>query len=94
MSYALAITPEAEAQLVRLVESLPPSRRDVAFQAVLEELTKLAANPALAVRSRIGRPVYRFHFTAEGVTYYWATTFQYSMDEAAVVVTDVFNTAF
>jgi plasmid stabilization system protein ParE len=93
VSYRLDITPEAEAQLDRLVESLAPSKRHAALQTILQELATLAANPALAVRSRVGRPVYRFRFTVEEVTYYWAATFLYSTDEQALVITDVFRTS-
>ncbi|HXG44221.1 MAG TPA: hypothetical protein VNJ71_05605 [Gemmatimonadales bacterium] len=92
MSYALDITPEAEARLARLIELLPPARRGAALDAVLTQLTTLAANPRLAVPAAVGRPVYRFSFVAEDTTYYWAATFRYSLDERAIVVTDVFRT--
>jgi hypothetical protein len=89
MSYALAIAPEAEQDLSRLINSLPAKRRGPALDAVLAELEKLAANPALAVRSTIGRPTYRFAFAVDNVHYHWAALFMYSADETAVVVTQI-----
>ena len=69
MSYELAIAPEAEEDLDRLISSLPRRRREPAITAVLAELEKLAANPSLAVRSTLGRPTYRFSFEVDRVGY-------------------------
>jgi hypothetical protein len=69
MSYELAIAPEAEDDLDRLISSLPKKRRAAALDAVLEQLDKLASNPSLAVRSTLGRPTYRFQFVVHGVHY-------------------------
>jgi hypothetical protein len=91
MSYALAIAPEAEQDLARLIDSLPAKRRGPALDAVLAELEKLAANPGLAVKATIGRPTYRFSFTVERVGYHWAALFKYSADERSTVVTQVFR---
>lgn len=91
MSYALAIAPEAEQDLARLVDSLPAKRRERAFDAVLAELGKLAANPSLAVKSTLGRPTYRFSFAVDRVRYHWAALFKYSADEQTIVVTQVFR---
>ena len=91
MSYALAITPEAEEDLSRIVKSLPSKRRQRALDAVAQELEKLAANPSLAVRSTLGRPTFRFSFTARQVAYHWAATFKYSQDERTIVITHIFR---
>jgi len=91
MSYELAITPEAEQDLARLSDSLPSKRRGAAFDAVLAQLEKLVANPALAVKSTVGRPTYRFSFVADRVRYHWAALFKYSPDEKAIVVTQLFR---
>lgn len=91
MSYKLAITPEAAADLDRLVASLPATRRSVALEAVLAELQLLAEDPSLAAKRRIGRPSFRFKFVAEKVGYWWEATFQYSQDESAIVVTHLFK---
>ncbi len=93
MSYELAIAPEAEQDLNRLVESLPKRRRQAALDAVLAELEKLAVNPSLAVQSMLGRPTYRFSFVAENVRYHWAATFKYAQDERAIVITHIFRVA-
>ena len=93
MSYELGITPEAEQDLTRLIDSLPAKRRGQALDAVLAELEKLAANPGLAVKSTIGRPTYRFSFIVDRVRYHWAALFKYSPDEKAIVVTQVFRVA-
>lgn len=91
MSYALAIAPEAEQDLTRLVDSLPRRRRERAWDAIRDELNKLAANPGLAVRSTLGRPTYRFRFTVDDVGYHWAATFKYAEDERTIVITHVFR---
>ncbi len=91
MSYALAIAPEAEQDLARLVDSLPARRRERALDAVLEQLDKLAANPGLAVKSTLGRPTYRFSFVVDRVTYHWAALFKFSSDESTIVVTQLFR---
>jgi plasmid stabilization system protein ParE len=91
MSYELAITPEAEQDLARLIDSLPPKRRGVALDAALAELEKLASNPGLAVKSTVGRPTYRFSFVADRIRYHWAALFKYSTDEKAIVVTQLFR---
>ena len=91
MSYALAIAPEAEQDLARLVGSLPAEIRVPALDAVLEQLEKLAANPALAVRSTVGRPTYRFSFVVDDVRYRWAALFEYSPDERSIVITQLFR---
>lgn len=93
MSYELAITPEAEQDLKRLISSLPKHRRKAALDAVPEQLEKLAANPSLAVRSTLGRPTYRFSFRAGGVGYHWAATFKYSEDERQIVITHLYKIA-
>jgi hypothetical protein len=49
--------------------------------------------PLLAGKLHLGRPTYRFRFTAGGVGYHWAATFQYAEDEQRVVVTHVFRIA-
>lgn len=91
MSYGLAIAPEAEEDLTRLIDSLPNKRRGPALDAVLLELEKLAANPALAVKSTVGRPTYRFSFVVDRVRYHWAALFKYSSDEASIVITQLFR---
>lgn len=93
MSYALAIAiaPEAEQDLARLIDSLPERRRERAFNAVLAELEKLAANPSLAVKSTLGRPTYRLSFTIDRVGYHWAALFKYSPDERWIVITQLFR---
>jgi len=91
MSYELAIAPEAEQDLARLIDSLPPKRRGPALDAVLVELEKLAANPSLAVRSTIGRPTYRLAFTVDRVRHHWTALFMYSADERSIVITQVFR---
>ena len=91
MSYALAIAPEAEADLTRLIESLPRGRRDRAWDAVRGELNKLAANPGLAVRSTLDRPTYRFRFVLDNVGYHWGATFRYAADEQTIVITHIFR---
>lgn len=91
MSYELAITPEAEQDLARLIDSLPAKRRGAALDGVVMELEKLAANPGLAVKSTVGRPTYRFSFMAGGVRYHWAALFKYSPDEKSIVVTQLFR---
>lgn len=91
MSYELAIAPEAEEDLDRLISSLPQRRRGPAFDAVLAELDKLAANPSLAVRSTLGRPTYRFSFVADNVGYHWAATFKYAQDERTLVITHIYK---
>lgn len=93
MSYELAIAPEAEEDLNRLIESLPKRRREAALDGVVTELEKLAANPSLAVRSMLGRPTYRFSFVADSVHYHWAATFKYAEDERTIVITHVFRVA-
>jgi plasmid stabilization system protein ParE len=93
MSYALAIAPEAEEDLNRLIESLPKRRREAALDGVAAELEKLVANPSLAVRSTLGRPTYRFSFIVENVHYHWAATFKYAQDERTIVITQVFRVA-
>lgn len=91
MSYELAIAPEAEEDLDRLISSLPRRRRDAALTAVLAELEKLAANPSLAVRSTLGRPTYRFSFEVDRVGYHWAATFKYGTDERTIVITHIYK---
>jgi hypothetical protein len=91
MSYELAIAPEAEQDLVRLIDSLPAKRRGRAFDAVLIELEKLAANPGLAVRSNVGRPTYRFSFKVDRVSHHWAAIFKFSPDERTIVVTQLYR---
>jgi len=91
MSYELAIAPEAEEDLERLVDSLPKRRQLLAIDAVHAELEKLAANPSLAVRSTLGRPTYRFGFKVDDVIYHWAATFKYDQSERALVITHVFR---
>ena len=93
MSYALDITPEAEEDLFRIIDSLPQARRERAWDAVGAELVKLAASPSLAVRSTLSRPTYRFSFRIDDVGYHWAATFKYAMDEKTVVITQVFRPA-
>lgn len=93
MSYALAIAPEAEQDLARLVDSLPPKRRGPALDAVLVELEKLAANPSLAVKSTLGRPTYRVSFTVDRVRYNWAAIFKFGLDERAIVITQLYRVA-
>jgi hypothetical protein len=91
MSYELAIASEAEEDLLRLVDSLPKRHRDAAWDAVVVEPEKLAANPDLALRSTIGRPTFRFRFTLGEVGYPWAATFKYGEDERTIVITHVFR---
>ncbi len=91
MSYGLDITPEAEGDLARLIDSLQPDRRSAAFDAVLQSLRALAANPGLATRTRFDRPTYRFSFTAGGVRYRWVASFRYSKDESRVVITQLYR---
>ena len=91
VSYKLAITPEASADLDRLVASLPATRRSIALGAVLTELQLLAEDPTLAVKRRVGRPSFRFKFVAEDVGYWWEATFQYSQDESTVVITHLYR---
>lgn len=91
MSYELAITPEAEQDLARLIDSLPAKRRGAALDGVLAELEKLAASPSLAVKSTMGRPTYRFSFIADRVRYHWAALFKYSPDETSIVVTHLYR---
>lgn len=91
MSYALAIAPEAEADLARLIESLPAKRRGEAIDNVLAELGKLAANPELAVKSTLGRPTYRLSFTAARVRYHWTALFKFAVDERTLVITQIFR---
>jgi len=93
MSYELAIAPEGEQDLDRLIDSLPARRREAALDGVLAEFEKLAANPSLAVRSTLGRPTYRFSFVAEKVHYHWAATFKYAQDERTIVITHIFRVA-
>ena len=91
MSYELAIAPEAEEDLSRLIDSLPKRRRETALDAVITELEKLSANPSLAVPSTLGRPTYRISFVADNVHYHWAAAFQYAQDERTIVITHVFR---
>lgn len=91
MSYALLVSDEAADDLRALIESLPASRRRDALDGTDRALERLAANPLLAQRQSLGRPTYYFRFTAEGVTYHWGCTFQYSEDESSLCVTHVFR---
>ena len=93
MSYALDITDEAAEDLERLIESLPADRRADALNGVETALERLAANPKLAVRQPLGRPLYRFSFRAADVTYHWGATFQYGQEERTIQVTHMFRVA-
>ncbi len=93
MSYALAIAPEAEQDLAHLIDSLPAKRRGAALDAVLAELEKLAANPSLAVKSKLGRPTYRISFIVDRVRYYWAAIFKFALDERTIVITQLYRVA-
>jgi hypothetical protein len=75
VSYELAIADEAFEDIERLIDSLPEARRAEAVAGVDEALQRLAANPLLAPKLNLGRPTYRFQFTAGGVGYHWAATF-------------------
>jgi len=93
MSYALAIAPEAEQDLARLIDSLPSRRRGRALDGVLAELEKLAANPKLAVKSTLGRPTYRVSFVVDRVRYNWSAIFKFAVDERTIVITQLYRVA-
>ncbi len=91
MSYELDIADEAFADLERLIESLPEPRRAEAIDGIQAALLTLTANPMLAGKQSLGRPTYRFRFTAGGVGYHWAATFAYSADETRIIITHVYR---
>lgn len=93
MSYALALTPEAEEDLANLIDSLPRKARREGLDAVEAALQKLAANPGLAARGILGRPTYRFGFKASHIGHHWAATFKYSEDERSIVITQLYRVA-
>ena len=94
MTYSLHVTPEAEEDLRRILDSYPSElRRAEAGSAIHAALQKLAANPALAVQSMLGRRTYEFSFRADGVMHYWAITFECVESPRTLVVTQVFRPA-
>lgn len=95
MAYELAITPEAEADLQRLIDSLPPEGRSRALPAIIDALKPLGVNPALASRSSLAldRPMFLFRFEIDAVGYHWAATFAFGEDERTIVITHLFRPA-
>lgn len=92
MTYKLNIAPEAEADLARLLESMPSARRERALGAVREALTPLAMNPAANRSSAaLGRPRRILSFTIDGTSYDWAATFIFLDDEQTIVITQFYR---
>lgn len=90
MTYAIALTPEAEEDVVRLVTSLEAKRRGEALKGIEVAFSEYAAHAALATDPP-GRPYIPVHFDAGGVRYYWAATAQILAPAGVIIVTHVYR---
>lgn len=93
MSYIVDFTPEALDDAEALIQSLSEDRWSEAEDGLGRALESLGIAPALAAKNaRLGRPEFRFTFSAGGVRYHWAATFCFGQDEQTIYVTHIYRT--
>ncbi len=84
MAYAVFITPQAEEDLKKMVESLDKGRRLDVYNVVEKALDRLAEDPTLVRTGHLGRSTYDFRFEAGGTHYWWAAVVERNVAEVVV----------